>query len=116
MFVSARFILGTVLAQSETSTATWAVLTLVVTFLIAGVLAVYRVMSVKLSDANKRVEKTEDNAQSARHNEIKTMIRGVNKSVDSVGVRVKEVEDRVGHLEIGHAEIKAQIDQLGAGS
>ncbi len=94
---------------SETSTATWAVLMVVVSVLIAMTLAFFRSKNAELSEARKIASKNADEATSARHNEIKTLIGGVKEGVDGVAHRMDKVEDRVGHLEQGHERLESQI-------
>ncbi|WP_115009509.1 hypothetical protein [Synechococcus sp. N5] len=100
---------------SETSTATWAVLMVVVSVLIAMTLAFFRSKNAELSEARKTASKNADEATSARHNEIKTLIGGVKESVDGVAHRMDKVEDRVGHLEQGHERLEIQIKSIKEG-
>tara|TARA_R100000657_G_C4666290_1_gene110249 strand:- start:569 stop:925 length:357 start_codon:yes stop_codon:yes gene_type:complete len=100
---------------SETSTATWAVLMVVVSALIAAVFMMLRGASKNLSQANANAEKHADDAQAARHNELKTLIGGVNKAVDGVAVRMDKVEGRVGDLEVGHGKLKTQLESMRMG-
>lgn len=111
MNLGQKLIMAVTLA-SETSTATWAVLMLVVSALIALALAAFRSKNSELSEARKVASKNADDATSARHNEIKTLIGGVKESVDGVAHRMDKVEVRVGHLEQGHERLESQIKHI----
>lgn len=97
------------LGATETSTATWVVLMVVVGFLNAGVLAAWRIYAGKVGKAEDDLRKAEDKVSDTRHNELKTMIGGIDSSVRSMTTRVDGVEKRVGTLERGHAVMQARM-------
>lgn len=103
-----KFILAMTLA-SETSTATWAVLMVVVGILISAVFAGWRIYATKISKAEDSLKEAEVKVDDSRHNELKTMIGGVSESVRSMSTRFDGVERRVGTLERGHAVMKARL-------
>lgn len=102
-------------AQSETSSATWAVLMTLVGFIAAGVIAAWRMYAMKLDSEKKRADANEEKASDARHAQIITKIDGVKESVDGVASRMDKVEARVGHLELGHERLENQLQNIQRG-
>lgn len=98
-----------ILAQVETSTPTWAVLMLVLGFLISAVLLILRIM-------NGKVETAENRLADGRHNEVKTLIGSVGSDVQGVAHRMDKVERDVTGLKIGHAELRQQVDAASKGA
>lgn len=110
-----------ILAQTETSTATWAVLMVVIGFIMAGVWFALRILFMRVAESKRETDKAirdadeaKSETQTARHNEIKTMIGSVEHGVHAVGSRVEDHEKRLGHLEKGHARIQQELKGLGA--
>lgn len=101
-----------ILAQTETSTATWAVLMVVLTALVATGLAVYRVMTMKIAKAESDAHVSESKLADSRHNEMKTLVESVGSDVLAVGSRTDKIERDVTDLKIGHAELHQRVDGL----
>ena len=101
---------GLTLAQSETSTATWTVLMVVVGALVTGMFYLFRNLTGKVAKAEEKADAAEIKIADTRHNEMKTLVAQVGEDVKSVGHRMDKVEVRIGDLEIGHAEIKKQLE------
>lgn len=103
------------LAQSETSTATWAVLMVVVSALIACVLAFYRMMNNKIANAENEAKSSESKLDDARHSEIKTMVASVDRGVHEISSDMKKIEGRVSKLEIGHSLLNERMGKVQSG-
>lgn len=112
---SAQKLITIMTLASETSTATWAVLMVVVGFISAGIIAAWRMYSAKVGKVEDQLKVAEDKVSDTRHSELKTLISSVKDSVHEVGGRVDHLDKRVGHLEKGHAEIKAQLSAKNGG-
>lgn len=115
------------LASTETSTATWAVLMVVVSAMIGLAIASYRQGSSKLSASQKEAEDAKKEANLARHAQVIDKIDAVHNSVGSVDRHVEKIESalkehqistekhfaimdrRVGKLEVDRAKIMATI-------
>lgn len=112
----------TMLASAETSTATWAVLMVLVGGTISGLIVLYRSLSGKVQHAEDKVQHAEDKADDseskladARHAEMKTLVGQVGDDVKVVGGRMDKIEGRVAKVEIGHAELHQQIKAIKGG-
>lgn len=112
MNLGQKLIMGLTLA-SETSTATWAVLMVVVAVLTGAMFAGWRIYSSNLEAANKRADQHEADAVAARHSEVITKLDGVRQEVHGYGVRLQKAEHDIGELKQGQAEIKVQLRQVG---
>jgi uncharacterized protein HemX len=114
MFVPTASNLG-LLAQSETSTATWAVLMVIVGALISGLIVVIRAMHTKVQTAQGETNASESKLADARHDEMKTLVGRVGDDVKAFDHRMDKVEDRVSKVEIGHAELHEQVKGMKGG-
>lgn len=105
-----------ILAQSETSTATWAVLMVVVSALVAISLAVYRMMIAKVAKAEDDAKSSESKLADSRHSELKTMVAGVDRGVHDISSDMKKIEGRVSRLEVGHGVLAERLDKVAGGA